>query len=151
VVLGGHLIFVDEVAEEISTRLKECIKETNDANRTLASETKEKVEFESLKADIIRVRDEEIAAANDRAAIALGDLESRFQVVCGESVLPEEQEVEAGQCDICCDGKESIEFQPCNHRVCESCLDRLRTCDDGGQVICPWDRKQVDSIIRISE
>jgi hypothetical protein len=139
---------LEAVAEEIAEMLKQCIKETNQENHTLdTDDSREMDEYEALRADIIRVCDEEIAMANEKAGNALAELESRFQAACPENETRKDEElnVEAGQCNICCDGIESCEFEPCGHRVCESCLGRL-AMTEGGLVICPWDRKDVECI-----
>ncbi|KAI9350898.1 hypothetical protein BDR26DRAFT_851724 [Obelidium mucronatum] len=61
----------------------------------------------------------------------------------------------AVECGICCDDVEYYELQPCKHRMCKSCFQRLSTVTTAAASsssseekqgwTCPWDRFVVES------
>lgn len=61
----------------------------------------------------------------------------------------EKKEEEAAVCELCCDERVSVQMNPCNHSVCETCWHRLVpeseqvSADSSVARMCPWDRELV--------
>lgn len=48
------------------------------------------------------------------------------------------------ECQLCYNNNLAVELEPCGHRMCRDCMDRLNGQSDTGCVlICPWDRSEV--------
>ncbi|KAJ3214137.1 hypothetical protein HK099_007012, partial [Clydaea vesicula] len=57
------------------------------------------------------------------------------------------------ECQICFDNNETKEFQPCLHKVCNTCFEKLYVAseekNDISKMYCPWDRIEVTLIKNI--
>ncbi|KAJ2558091.1 hypothetical protein EV175_000965 [Coemansia sp. RSA 1933] len=70
-----------------------------------------------------------------------------------------ETESAPGTCTLCYAENESVVFQQCDHKVCESCFSHLRAMGSSSSsqpissariaCICPWDRTEIESWIKI--
>ncbi|KAJ3245923.1 hypothetical protein HDU78_008259 [Chytriomyces hyalinus] len=92
--------------------------------------------------DIIhREYQEKLAAAQENYTKRLAQLEdSRLPMHTPvKALIPSFRSVK--ECGICCDELEQYELEPCGHRICGGCFDRM-SAPEGWK--CPWDRNHVE-------
>ncbi|KAI8835807.1 hypothetical protein BJ741DRAFT_607000 [Chytriomyces cf. hyalinus JEL632] len=128
----------DTVSDSVQT---DSIAQSSSESSFESSKRQLIAEHENTMDAIHREYQEKLAAAQENYATRLAQLEeSRLTMHTPvKARIPLLRTVK--ECGICCDELEQYELEPCGHRICGGCFDRM-SAPEGWK--CPWDRNPVE-------